>query len=266
MNNSPTPLEPREPGETLDRHFALPIIRRAGLERPLSWLHAGWQDLYANPIASLAYGLLFALAGDLILIFAWRTPYLFTAAVSGFFLVAPLLAGGIYEISKRRAAGLHTTFIDSLACWTRNGQSMAMFGTLIAFIAIIWERTSAVFFALLIPGLSPDLWAFVPNVLFNADYLSLTLSWLLVGSALALLVFSLAAISIPMLIDRDIDFVTAMMTSLRAVRHNPATMLLWAALIVLLTLLGFATLLFGLIILMPLLGHASWHAYRDLVE
>ena len=251
---------------TLDRHFALPEVRRIGLDRPLSWLISGWQDIRANPIASLAYGLLFAIAGDLILIFAWRTPYLFTDSVSGFFLVAPLLAGGIYEISKRRADGLHTTFIDSLACWRRNGQSMAMFGMLLAFAAIIWERTSAVFFALLIPGLSPDLWAFVPNVLLNFDYLGLTLTWLVVGCGLALLVFSVSAVSLPMLIDRDVDFVTAMMTSLRAVAHNPGTMLLWAGLVVTLTLLGFATLLFGLIVLMPLLGHASWHAYRDLVE
>ena len=250
----------------LDQHFTLPNVRPIGLDRPLTWLKSGWQDMWSNPIASLAYGLLFAIAGDVILLFAWRTPYLFTAAVSGFFLIAPLLAGGLYEISKRRGNGLHTTYIESLACWSRNGQSMAMFGMLLAFAAIIWERTSAVFFALLIPGLSPDLWAFVPNVLLNFDYIDLTLAWLLVGCGLALLVFSVSAVSIPMLIDRQVDFVTAMMTSVRAVAHNPLPMLLWAGLIVLLTLLGFATLLFGLIVLMPLLGHASWHAYRDLVE
>ncbi len=257
MKGSPT---------SLDQHFSLPEVRRIRLDRPLNWLASGWQDLRANPIASLGYGLLFAIAGDLILIFAWRTPYLFTAAVSGFFLVAPLLGGGLYEISRRQANGQHTSYVESLACWSRNGQSMAMFGMLLAFIAIIWERTSAVFFALLIPGLSPDLWAFVPNVLLNSEHLGLTLTWLLIGSGLALLVFSVSAVSIPMLIDRNVDFVTAMMTSMRAVLHNPLPMLFWAGLIVLLTLLGFATLLFGLIVLMPLLGHASWHAYRDLVE
>ena len=242
MNDSPTPL---------DQHFALPDVRHIGRDRPLAWLKSGWQDMQANPIASLAYGLLFAIAGDLILLFAWRTPYLFTASVSGFFLIAPLLAGGLYEISRRRAKGQHTTFFDSLACWSRNGQSMAMFGMLLAFAAIIWERTSAVFFALLIPGLAPDLWAFVPNVLFNPDYYGLTLSWLLVGSILALLVFSVSAVSIPMLIDRDIDFVTGMMTSMRAVIRNPGTMLLWAGVVVALTLVGFVTLLFGLGISAP---------------
>lgn len=257
MNDLPTQL---------DQRLALPAVRRIGPDRPLAWLRLGWRDLRANPIASLAYGLLFAIGGDFILIFAWRTPYLFTAAVSGFFLIAPLLAAGLYEISRRQAMGQQSAFFDSLAGWSRNGQSMTMFGLLMAFSAFAWERTSTVFFAMLIPGLSPDPWAFVPNVLLNPDYSGLTLTWLLIGAVLALFVFSVSAISIPMLVDRRVLAVTAMFTSLRAVLRNPLPLLLWAALVVTLTLIGFATLLFGLIILMPLLGHASWHAYRDLVE
>jgi len=250
----------------LDQHFALPEVRRVELDRPLAWLRSGWRDMWANPIASLAYGLLFAIAGDIILIFAWGNPYLSTAAVSGFFLVGPLLAGGLYEISRRHAGGLHSTFFDSLAGWGRNGQSMAMFGLLLALASLIWERTSAIFFALFVPDLVPNFWSFASGVLLNPDYLGLTLTWLVAGGILAMLVLSVSAVSIPMLVDRQVDFVTAMMTSMRAVALNPAPMLVWAALVVALTALGFATLLFGLIFLMPLLGHASWHAYRDLVE
>ncbi len=243
-----------------------PAVRRIALDRPLAWLKAGSQDLLGNPIASLAYGLLFAIAGDVILIFSWRNAYLFTAALSGFFLVAPLLAGGLYEISRRRAAGLRSTFVDSLAGWRRNGESMAMFGLLLTLAAIVWERTSAVLFALFVPTLTPDVAVFVSEVLLNPAYRGLTLVWILSGGILALLVFAVSAVSIPMLVDREVDFVTAMITSLRAVARNPAPLLLWAALVAVLTLAGFATLLFGLVILMPLLGHASWHAYRDLVE
>lgn len=250
----------------LDQHFTLPGINRIGYDRPLAWLAAAWRDLRANPIASLAYGLLFAIAGDLILIFAWRNPYLFSAAVSGFFLLGPLLAGGLYEISRRQENGEHTTFGESLAGWRRNGQSMAMIGLILAFTSIIWERTSAVFFALSVPGMKPDLWAFASDVLINPEYIGLTGGWLAVGGLLALLVFAVTAISIPMLIGRDADFVTAMMSSLRAVAANLGPMLLWGAIVVTLTLVGFATLLFGLILIMPLLGHASWHAYRDLVK
>ncbi len=257
MEYLPTPL---------DRHFTLPTVRRVPVSRPFAWLRAGARDLAANPIASLAYGLLFAIAGDLILIFAWRNPPLFTAAVSGFFLVAPLLAAGLYEISRRQAAGLSSTFIESLAGWRRNGQSMAMFGLLLALVAIAWERLSAILFALLAPAASPDLTAFVGSIVVGGEYRLLLGVWLLLGGGLALLVFALGAVSVPMLLDRNGDFVTAMMASLRAVLANPAPMLLWAAIIVGLTLTGFATLLFGLIVLMPLIGHASWHAYRDLVE
>lgn len=250
----------------LDQHFTLPGINRIGYDRPGKWLAAAWRDLRANPIASLAYGLLFAMGGDLILIFAWRNPYLFSAAVSGFFLLGPLLAGGLYEISRRQENGEHTTFTESLAGWARNGQSMAMIGLILAFASIIWERTSAVFFALLVPGMKPDLWAFASEVLINPEYIGLTGGWLVVGGLLAFLVFAVTAVSIPMLIGRDVDFVTAMMSSLRAVAANFGPMLLWGAIVVALTLVGFATLLFGLILLMPLLGHASWHAYRDLVK
>jgi uncharacterized membrane protein len=88
--------------------------------RPFAWLAAGWRDLCANPIASLAYGLLFAIAGDLITIFAWRNGQLFIVATSGFFLVAPLLAGGLYEISRRLEAGQSSTFFVSLAGGRRN--------------------------------------------------------------------------------------------------------------------------------------------------
>lgn len=246
--------------------FVLPQIKPIGPHHPWRWLRAGWEDLRANPIASLAYGLLFAIAGDMILIFSWRNPYLFTAAVSGFFLIAPLLAGGLYEISRRRELGLPSTFFDSLAGWRRNGQSMGMFGFFLALLAIIWERTSAVFFAVFVPGLKPDFGAFVSGVLINPEHVGLTLIWFVAGALVAGLVFAVGVVSIPMLIDRDVDFVTAMATSARCVARNPATMVQWAVMVVVITLLGFATLLFGLIVAMPLLGHASWHAYRDTVK
>jgi len=250
----------------LDRHFNLPAIARIQTERPFVWLQAGWRDLRANPIASLAYGLLFAMAGDFILLFAWQRPQLFTAAIAGFFLVAPLLAAGLYEISRRQAVGRASTFIDSLAGWRRNGQSIALFGLLLALIGIAWERLSAILFALLAEDLAPDLSAFAASVLCSEDYRALLITWFIVGGSLALLVFAISAVSVPMLVDRDCDFLTAVMTSLRAVSTNLEVMVLWAALIVSLTLVGFATLLFGLVILMPLIGHASWHAYRDLVK
>jgi len=250
----------------LDQNFSLPKIRHIAKDRPFVWLRAGWNDLVANPIASLAYGLLFAIAGDIILIFVWRNAHLFSAAISGFFLISPLLCAGLYEISRRRGVGQSSTHLDSLAGWSRNGESIAMFGLFLAFIGFVWERLSAVLFTLLAPDLAPDLSAFVSSILGSREYRLLVIVWFVAGGCLALFVFAISAISIPMLLDRDTDFVTAMMTSVRAVLLNLEAMVLWGGLIVLMTLLGFATLLFGLIVLMPLIGHATWHAYRDLVE
>ena len=246
--------------------FALPSVRRVSLARPRNWLKSGWHDMRSNPVTSLSYGLLFGIAGAVVLIFSWSKPYLFTAAVSGFILIAPLLAGGLYEISRRQAEGQPATLLESLDGWRRNGQSMAMFGLLLALVALVWERTSAVISALLVPGMAPDLSSFIFDVLLNPEFAGITLAWFMVGTCLAILVFAVSAVSIPVLIDRDVDFVTAMITSLRATVLNPDVMFLWAVLVVTLTLAGFATLLLGLVLTMPLLGHASWHAYQDLVE
>lgn len=255
-------------------HPAVPItLRRIDTDRPFVWLQAGWQDIKANPIASIAYGLLFAVCGDIILLLAVPNPHLFTLAASGFFLVAPLLAAGLYEISRRRERGQDTTFAESLAGWRRNGESIALFGLGLAMIGVLWERLSAILFALFYAGngdVGMGIVAFMNTVVLSGDNIAFVSAWFLAGGILALFTFALAAISVPMLLDRDNehggDLVTAMMTSLRAVLLNLDAMFLWAMIIVTLTLVGFVTLLFGLIVLMPLLGHASWHAYRDLVE
>lgn len=252
--------------QSLDRHFALPRVRVVGNERPLAWLRLGWQDLLRNPVPSIAYGLLFALCGDLVLVLAFPHPHLFLTAVSGFFLVAPLLAAGLYEISRSLGAGQRITFIDSLACWSRCGQSLAMIGLIVALAALLWERVSAVLFALFFGGHLLNLNDFLGDLLASPRHSTFLGAWFLAGAVIALCVFAITAVSVPMVLDRDCDFATAAMTSLRAVAANLETMFLWALIIVALTLIGFATLLFGLIVLMPLIGHATWHAYRDLID
>ncbi|HPP46918.1 MAG TPA: DUF2189 domain-containing protein [Accumulibacter sp.] len=243
-----------------------PAIRPIGAGRPFAWLAAGWKDLWANPIASLAYGLLFAIAGDLIVIFAWRNGRLFIAAASGFFLVAPLLAGGLYEISRRREAGLRSTFFSSLAGGKRNAVELAKLGAVLAVIGLLWERLSTLLFEWLAPSVAPDLVDLLAVAQYSVEMRDMLFIWLLCGGLLAMLVFFIAVVSVPLLLDRqDIGFVAAMQTSLRAVSLNLPIILLWALLVVLLTTLGFVTLFFGLVLLMPWIGHASWHAYRDLV-
>jgi uncharacterized membrane protein len=265
MSSSPRPYEPGSPAG-LDRHFSLPTIRQVPARQPLEWLRLGWRDLRRNASLSGAFGLVFTLAGYELLFLAEPRPYLFTVTVSGFMLIAPMLAAGLYEISRRQDEGLTSRFRDSLQGWTRNGDSMAIFGLLLALIAIAWERLSAILFALFYGGDLPSVQTFVGTVFLSGNYWGFVIAYLAIGALLAALVFTMSAVSVPMLVDRSTDVATAIATSFRAVRQNLAAMTLWAALLVALMVIGFGTLLLGMIVVLPLAAHASWHAYRDLVQ
>ncbi|MCB1964471.1 MAG: DUF2189 domain-containing protein [Candidatus Accumulibacter sp.] len=241
-------------------------VRSVATGQPLMWLAAAWRDMRANPVASLSYGLLFAIFGDLITIFAWRQGHLFIAATSGFLLIAPLLCGGLYEISRRRQAGLSSTFLVSLAGGRRNARELVKLGLLLAIVGLCWERISTLLFLLLAPHIPPDLLVLLAEMPKLPENRDLMIIWLMSGGSLALLVFAVTVVSVPLLLDRQVGFIAAMRTSLRAVDANILLMVFWAALVATLTMVGIATLFFGLIVLMPLIGHASWHAYRDLVE
>ena len=249
-----------------EQHFELPTIQRVPINRPLAWLAAGWRDMRNNMGESLAYGLVFAVAGWLIWAYAAGRPQLFTASVTGFFLVAPLLAAGFYEISRRQEQGLGTSFGESLQGWRRSGGAIAQMGVELVILAIFWERLSAILFALSYGGHPPNLESFFRDVFFSGDYNLLVTAYVTIGGIFAAIVFVLTAISIPMLLDRNGDRYTAMATSFLAVMRNIPAMALWAILIVVLAAIGFVTFLFGLIVIFPLLGHATWHAYRDLAK
>jgi uncharacterized membrane protein len=253
-----------QPPTFLDRHSALPAAQRVPLDRPLHWLRAGLDDLMANPLPGLAYGLLFSIGGDLILLASLEEPYLFMTALSGFFLVAPLLAAGLYELSRLRAAGAHPGFIDSLTGLRRSLPALALFGVVLAMVAVLWEQITAVSFSLFVHreiGLSQ----FV-QTLTEGEHRAFMATWFILGACLALVVFAFSVVSAPLILDRDADFITAITTSLRVFILNLEVMVLWAAIIVLLVLVSFATLMVGLVFTMPVLGHATWHAYRELVK
>lgn len=255
------------PFHSLEQHFALPeVARDTPALYPFSWLGRGLDDLRANVRASLIQGALITVLLALVLLAGADHPYFFTAAVSGFVLVAPLLVLGIYEISRRHGEGQTTGVRESLAGWRRNASSVGLFGVVLAVIAIAWERFSAILFALLYGGEVHHLGNFMAGVFLTGDYPKLLAGFIVLGGILAALVFVLAAVSLPMMMDRGTDVATAMMTSLKVVVSNPAAMAVWAAIIVAMTAVGFATLLIGLIPIMPLLGHATWHAYKDLVH
>jgi uncharacterized membrane protein len=240
-------------------------VREVGLGAPFRWLARGWTDLWRQPLASLFYGVAIAVAGALILLVTARLPYLFTAAISGFLLVAPMLATGLYELSRRYLAGEPAPLIESMLAWRRNPSGLIGFGLLSLLAGTAWQVISVVLVALLYKGSALAPLDMIIEVLRNPQYSLLFAVYLMVGGVIAALVFAISVVSMPMLVDRRGDLLAALSTSLGAVAANPIPLALWALLIMLLTALGFATALTGFVILMPWLGHASFHAYKDLV-
>ena len=245
---------------------APPDIAPIDLARPFAWLARGWRDLWRQPGASLFYGLAAALAGGIILYTTARLPYLFTAAISGFLLVAPMLATGLYELSRSYEAGETARLADSMRAWRRNASPMLGFAVVALLAGTVWQVRSVIIVALFYRGGALDPLALILTVLRDPQYSLLFAAYLGIGGLLAALVFAASVVSMPMLLDRRCDLLCAVQTSIRAVGDNPLPMALWATLIMVMTIVGFATALLGLILILPWLGHASWHAYRDLVR
>jgi uncharacterized membrane protein len=245
----------------------VPAVRRVGFDAPWGWLAAGWRDLCSAPFVSLTYGAVFsALAyGFAFVLFELdRAPVILPLA-GGFLLLAPLLAVGLYEISRRIAAGEKVGLTDALAAPMRARGQLAFMGVILLLIYLLWVRLAFLLFMLFFgPVPIPPVEQFVPVLLFSTAGIGLLVTGTVAGAALATAVFAISAISIPMLLDREVDTVSAMLASLRAVGKNPAAMMLWAALIVALTAVGVAALFIGLAVVFPLIGHATWHAYKDL--
>jgi uncharacterized membrane protein len=241
-------------------------FQHATAARPFIWLSRGLSDMRDNLSASLSWGVCFALLGYFILAYAANRPYLFTAAVSGFFLVGPLAAAGLYEISRRHEKGEPCTLKDSIRGLAGHGDSLLYFGLFFAIVMISWERISAILFALFYTGQSPSISHFYRELLTSSSYIGFVLAYMLIGGAIAAAIYALSAIALPLVMDQNVDIITAMAASMRAVGRNPAPMTLWAAMIVVLIAIGFATWMIGLTLTLPLAGHATWHAYRDLIQ
>ncbi|MFQ3621995.1 MAG: DUF2189 domain-containing protein [Acetobacteraceae bacterium] len=245
-----------------------PRVRRVAVDRPWAWLSAGWKDLMAAPGVSLAYGaLMLALSYLLLLLLvAVEVFWLVLPMTAGFFFLAPLLAVGLYETSRRLAAGAPVTLKDALTAFRRNPTQLSYMGVLLGLFHLGWIRIALLIFAVFFGiGFNPT-WDSIVVQLMQPDALPFWAVGTAVGAVLAAVVFAISAISIPMLLDRDVNMFVAVATSFTAVRLNWPAMVLWAALIVAFTAFGIIPLFLGLVVTMPLIGHATWHAYKDLVE
>ena len=233
--------------------------------RPLRWLALGWADLLRSPLPGLLHGLAAALFGAALFAIARDRFWLLAGAFSGFLLVAPLVATGLYAVSRGIERQQRIGLAGALAVWRPRDSRLVRFGLLLALAGTGWVLTSAALITSFAgaPVNSP---ADFLRLVVLADRSHVFEVWLMLGSVLAAPVFASSVVAIPMLLDRPHGVLTAVATSVRATLTNPVTMAVWATLIVGLTLLGMATLMVGLVVVVPWLAHASWHAYRDLVE
>ncbi len=239
-------------------------IRKVRIDAPFRWLRDGARDLGTCGLASLSHGFGMAFLGWLLLLVLGTHPYFVAAAVTGFLLVAPVMATGLCELSRRVELRLPITFDDSLAPLLRERRALFELGTVLALIAVAWFIASQMMLEFGLGAHGPGILETLYGGFADAVTKSSLAQYVAVGFVLALLVFSITVLAIPVIIDRHGTAGDGIRASLDAVRRNPGPMLLWAAIIAVLTAIGFATLLLGMIVVIPLLGHATWRAYREL--
>jgi uncharacterized membrane protein len=237
-----------------------------GLAAPFGWLRAGWGDMRAHPGISGFYGLAFWLMAVVLgAVFRSSPEYTMTIA-SGCLLVGPFLAMGLYEVSRRREAGLLPNLSSSITCWDGHIKSMGMLVLVLIVLELLWGRASLVVFAVFFNTGMPST-SGVMDAIFNPQNWEFVAAYAIVGSAFAAIVFALSAVSIPLILDRDTDAISAAITSVEVIFHNTAVMIVWGLLITMLIALSLSLPWgVGLLLSGPLLGHATWHAYRGAVR
>jgi uncharacterized membrane protein len=257
--DAPAPyIEPPRIGPTV-------TIKRPSIGAPFNWLRAGWKDMTSAWPTALFYGLCFwVMAVTLAVIFQNKPEYAMSIA-SGCLLVGPFLAMGLYEVSRLRELGKPNQFTASLMCWRTHIRSMGMLVLVLMVLELLWGRASLVVFAVFFNTAMPSTTG-VLQAVFNPDNIDFLLAYLLVGGFFTTLVYSISVVSIPFIRDKDVDAITAAITSVRVVLSNTLVMVLWGVCLTTLTLLAFLPAGIGIILVGPLLGHASWHAYRATVE
>lgn len=239
----------------------LPFVapcRRVGTWTPFEWLRLGWNDMCAARRQSLLYGLLFASLGAMLAVLTWRLGLLalYVGLASGFVFVGPFLAMGLYSISYQLEHRRDPTLIFSLREGRAHLRETLVLGVCLLVVLLVWGRAAMVVSVFLPSDAVPTWHALTP-------YLSIGT---LVGAFFCAIVFAATAFSLPMLLDRRADAITAVVTSINATLRNKPAMLVWGLIIAVAVLVGFATMFLGFIVLIPLLGHATWHAYRRTIN
>ena len=241
------------------------LVREVELLRPLQWLALAWRDMERCPTAGVMHGLVLALIGGGCFWFARHAFWWLAAMLSVSMTIAPLLASGLYDISRRLERGENASATDAFRIWFSGDRRLRQFGLLLALTSVGWLVCSAALIHWMLPASVYSPADFVRLVVLQPNF-GLFELWLIMGALLAAPMFASTVITLPLLLDHPtLSLQQAILTSWRVVALNPMAMALWAGLLCLFTALGIGSAFLGLLAVVPMLGHASWHAYRDLV-
>jgi uncharacterized membrane protein len=246
------------------RHTPKFQIRDVPSTSPIKWFKLGIEDFKKSFVASFSLGLLYVLIGMFMLWLAWENPLYMATLVASFLLIGPIIAVGFYFMSHSIEKGEKPSLMQGFKALKFNSISLISFSLILAFLVGIWALVATIVTALYANSIviGDDV---LTSLLGNESFLSFVLLYLAVGGIFSVIAFSISVISVPLITNRKTDVVTAMITSVRVVTKNPIAMLSWAFLIATMIFLGMLFFYVGLAITLPIVGHASWHAYRDLV-
>jgi uncharacterized membrane protein len=260
--DAPTPNENTE-GSRGPSVFSLQLADLK-ISDPFRWLQLGWTDFKRCPRIGLFYGLCFFAMGHALLAVFQNAPAYVLALSAGFLLMGPFLCLGLYDASKAMQTHSHRPSLRaSLQAWRPTKGTMGIFAGVLLILELIWGRASLVVFAVTFNTM-PSSDKLLPQLL-NPENIGFLVTYTVVGAFFAGLIFFTSVISIPMIMDRKTDAVSAGLTSIRACLQNPGVMLVWGALITVTIAVSMLPAFLGLIVMGPVVGHATWHAYRHIV-
>ena len=259
-----------------DEQYKSASVKTVDVLRPFTWLRMGWHDMLRCGWVSYLHGILFALFGGLVFFLARERFWLLAGAFTGVLIIAPIMATSLYALSRALERGEPISFnvvVNTWNQWQRSHTNklgddywcLIRLGILLAFAATGWVITSAAFITLIAQTPINTPAEFVQHIILAKQGWAFEL-WLALGGVLAAPIFASTVISVPVLLDCKVNMFQAILLSWRAVMENPLAMGVWAAIIMFAIFFGSVFAFLGLIIAIPVLGHASWYAYRDLVD
>ena len=248
---------------------AMPVVNEIGFGDLGDVLSKGFADFRRAPLFGLFFGGVFALGGIVIALSltVWDMPWMIYPVAIGFPLIGPFVAVGLYEVSRRLESGKPLVWGEILGViWLQRQRELAWMAFVMLFVFWVWMYQIRLLIAIILSRASFSTLERFLDVLFNtsAGWTFLAVGHV-VGAVLAIALFSITVISIPLLLDREADFVTAMITSVKTVVTNPVPMVAWGIVVTLAVLLSALPLFLGLLVTLPVLGHATWHLYRKAV-